>query len=46
MADLSVGANLTEVDGFSAEEPLHLHKDLAACYGPAMEAVAALVSAQ
>jgi hypothetical protein len=46
MAELAVGANLTEVDGFLVEEPLRLHKDLVARYGPAKEAVAALVLAQ
>jgi hypothetical protein len=46
MAELSVGANLTGVEGFPAEEPLCLHEDLVACYGPAKEAVAALVPAQ
>jgi hypothetical protein len=46
MAELSVGADLTEVDGFPAEEPLCLHEDLVACYSLAKEAVAALVPAQ
>jgi hypothetical protein len=46
MAELSVGANLTEVDGFPTEEPLRLHEDLVARYGPAKEAVVALVPAQ
>jgi hypothetical protein len=46
MVELSVGANLTEVDGFPAEEPLRLHEDLVARYGPSKEAVAALVLAQ
>jgi hypothetical protein len=46
MAELSVGADLTSIEGFPAEEPLRLHKDLVACYGPAKEAVAALVPAQ
>jgi hypothetical protein len=45
MAELSVGADLTEVDGFPAEEPLRLHEDLVARYGPAKEEVAALVPA-
>jgi hypothetical protein len=46
MAELSVGADLTEVDGFPVEERLCLQKDLVACYGPTKEAVAALVPAQ
>jgi hypothetical protein len=46
MAELSVGSDLTEVDGFPAEEPLRLHEDLVARYGPAKEAVAALVPTQ
>jgi hypothetical protein len=46
MAELSVGADLTGVEGFPAEEPLHHHEDLVACYGSAKEAVAALVPAQ
>jgi hypothetical protein len=46
MAELSVGADLTEVDGFPMEEPLRLHEDLVARYGLAKEAVAALVPAQ
>jgi hypothetical protein len=46
MAELSVGADLTEVDEFPAEEPLRLHEDLVARYGPTKEAVAALVPAQ
>jgi hypothetical protein len=45
MAKLSVGADLTEVDGFPAEEPLCLHEDLVARYGLTKEAVAALVPA-
>jgi hypothetical protein len=45
MAELSVGADLTEVDGFLAEEPLRLHEDLVVRYGPAKEEVAALVPA-
>jgi hypothetical protein len=45
MAKLAVGADLTEVDGFPAEEPLCLHEDLVARYGPAKEAVAALIPA-
>jgi hypothetical protein len=46
MAELSVGANLTEVIGFPAEEPMRLHEDLVARYGPAKEAVATLVPVQ
>jgi hypothetical protein len=46
MAEVAVGADLIEVDGFPTEEPLRLHEDLVACYGPAKEAVAALVPAQ
>jgi hypothetical protein len=46
MAEVSVGADLTEVIGFSAEEPLRFHEDLVARYGPAKEAVAALVPTQ
>jgi hypothetical protein len=46
MAELSVGAYLIGVEGFPVEEPLHLHEDLVACYGPAKEAVAALVPGQ
>jgi hypothetical protein len=46
MAELSVGADLTEVVGFLAEEPLRLHEDPLARYGPTKEAVAALVPAQ
>jgi hypothetical protein len=46
MAELAVGGNLTEVDGFLAEEPLRLHEDLVARYSPAKEAVAALIPAQ
>jgi hypothetical protein len=45
MAELSVGADLTEVGGFPAEELLCLHEDLVARYGLAKEAVAALVLA-
>jgi hypothetical protein len=43
MAELAMGANLTEVDGFPAEEPLHLHENLVARYCLAKEAVATLV---
>jgi hypothetical protein len=46
MAELAVGADLTKVGVFPAEEPLRLHEDLVARYGPAKEAVAALVPAQ
>jgi hypothetical protein len=46
MAELSVGADLTGVEGFPAEEPLRQHEDLVAFYGSAKEAVAALVPAQ
>jgi hypothetical protein len=46
MAELSVGANLTGIEVFPTEEPLCLHEDLVARYGPAKEAVAALVPTQ
>jgi hypothetical protein len=46
MVELVVGADLTEVDRFPTEEPLRLHEDLVARYGPAKEAVAALGPAQ
>jgi hypothetical protein len=46
MAELAVGADLTEVAGFPVEEPLRLHEDLVARFGPTKEAVAALVPAQ
>jgi hypothetical protein len=46
MAELSMGADLTEVDGFPVEELLRLHKDLVASYGPAKLVVATLVPAQ
>jgi hypothetical protein len=46
MTELAVGADLTEVAGFPVEEPLRLHEDLVARFGPAKEAVAALVPAQ
>jgi hypothetical protein len=46
MAELAVGGDLTEVDEFPAEEPLRLHEDLVARYGPTKEAVDALVPAQ
>jgi hypothetical protein len=46
MAELSVGADLTGIEGFPTEELLRLHEDLVARYGPANEAVATLVPAQ
>jgi hypothetical protein len=46
MAELSVGTDLTGVDGFATEEPLRLHEDLVARYTLAKEAVASLVPAQ
>jgi hypothetical protein len=46
MVELSVGADLTEVNGFPAEEPLCLHEDMVARYGLVKEAVAALVPTQ
>jgi hypothetical protein len=46
MAELSVGADLTEVGGFPAQELPRLHEDLVVCYGPTKEAVAALVLTQ
>jgi hypothetical protein len=46
VVEISVGADLTEVDGFPAEEPQCLHEDLVARYGSDKEAVAALVPAQ
>jgi hypothetical protein len=46
MAELAVGVDLIEVDGFPAEEPLRLHEDMVARYGLTKEAVAALVPAQ
>jgi hypothetical protein len=46
MAELARGADLTEVDGFPTEKPLHLHEDLAARYDPVKEVVAALVPTQ
>jgi hypothetical protein len=45
MAELSVGADLTRVEGFPAEEPLRHHEDLVACYGSAKEVVATLIPA-
>jgi hypothetical protein len=38
--------DLTGIEGFPVEEPLHLHKNLVARYSPAKEAVAALILAQ
>jgi hypothetical protein len=46
MVELAVGADLTEVARSPVEEPLWLHEDLVARFGPAKEAVAALVPAQ
>jgi hypothetical protein len=46
MVEVSVGADFTEVIGFSAEKPLRFHEDLVVCYGPTKEAVAALIPAQ
>jgi hypothetical protein len=46
MAELSMGADLTEVDGFPVEELLRLHKDLVASYGPGKLVVATLIPAQ
>jgi hypothetical protein len=46
MAEKSMGVDLTRVEGFPAEEPLHHHKDLVARYGSAKEIVAALVPFQ
>jgi hypothetical protein len=46
MAELLVGADLTEVDGFPALESLRLLEDLVDRYGLAKEAVATLVPAQ
>jgi hypothetical protein len=46
MAELAVGADLTEVNGFPTEETLYLHEDLVARYGPTKEVVAALIPAQ
>jgi hypothetical protein len=43
MAEVSVEANLTRVDGFPAREELHHHDGLVAHYGPMREAVAAHV---
>jgi hypothetical protein len=45
MAEVSVEADLTRVDGFLVGEELHCHEGLVACYGPAREAVAAHVPA-
>jgi hypothetical protein len=46
MVELSVGADLTRVGGFPAEEPLCHHEDLVAHYGLTKEVVAALVPTQ
>jgi hypothetical protein len=46
MAEMSVGVELTRVEGFPAKEPLRHHKDLVARYGSAKETVAALVPSQ
>jgi hypothetical protein len=43
MAEVTVDADLTRVDGFLAGEELHRHEDLVARYGLAREAVAAHV---
>jgi hypothetical protein len=43
MAEVTVDADLTGVDGFPAGEELHRHEDLVARYGPTREAVAAHV---
>jgi hypothetical protein len=45
VAEVSVEANLTRVDGFPAKEELHHHEGLVARYGPVREAVAAHVPA-
>jgi hypothetical protein len=45
MAEVSMEADLTRVDGFPTGEELHRHKDLVARYSPAREAVAAHVLA-
>jgi hypothetical protein len=46
MTEVSVGVDLTEVIGFSAEEPLRFHEDQVARYCLAKEVVATLVLAQ
>jgi hypothetical protein len=38
-----VGADLTKVEGFPAEELLHHHEHLVACYGSTNEVVVTLV---
>jgi hypothetical protein len=43
MAEVTVEADLTGVDGFPAGEELRHHEDLVACYGPAREVVVAHV---
>jgi hypothetical protein len=43
MAELSVGADLTGVEGFPTEMSLHHQEDLVARYGSTKEAVATLV---
>jgi hypothetical protein len=45
MAEVSVEADLTRVNGFLAGEELRYHEDLIACYGPTREAVSAHVPA-
>jgi hypothetical protein len=45
MAEVSVEADLTGVDGFPAGEELHHHEVLVARYDPAREAVATHVPA-
>jgi 2-methylaconitate cis-trans-isomerase PrpF len=45
MAEVSVEADLTGVNGFPMREDLHRHEDLVARYGLAREAVAAHVPA-
>jgi 2-methylaconitate cis-trans-isomerase PrpF len=45
MAEVSVEADLTGVNGFPARDELRHHEDLVARYGPAREAVAAHVPA-
>jgi hypothetical protein len=43
MAEVTVEADLTRVDGFPTGEELCHHEDLVACYDPAREAVTAHV---
>jgi hypothetical protein len=45
MAEVTVEADLTRVNGFPMGEELHHHEDLVACYALAREAVAAHVPA-